>query len=62
MTTYILQYPQSQAHYIWNVRYNELMRIANTQANPLDYRFKALRLAIKMNTRLNRCKYIKNVA
>jgi hypothetical protein len=61
MKHYLLT-PNSRALYIWNVRYNELMRVANCQANELDYRFKALRLAIKLNSRLNKCRQLKEVA
>jgi len=62
MVMYLLSYPNSKALYIWNIRYNELMRVANNQANTFDYRMKALRLAIKLNSRLAKCRYIKNVA
>jgi len=62
MKIYILTHPYSQVLYIWNVRYNDLIRVANNQENPFDYRMKALRLAIKMNSRMNKCRFIKNVA
>jgi hypothetical protein len=61
MKEYLL-IPNSRALYIWNVRYNELMRVANAQCNNFDYRMKALRLAIKLNTRMTKCRILKEVA
>jgi len=57
MTYYLLQ-NNSPALYIWNIRYNELMRTANCVDMDFDYRMKALRLAIRMNARLTRCRKV----
>ena len=57
MKYYLLQH-NSPALYAWNIRYNELMRIANCTDIDFDYRMKALRLAIRMNARLTRCRKV----
>jgi hypothetical protein len=57
MTFYLLKH-NSPALYCWNIRYNELMRIANDEEKNFDYRMKALKLAIRMNARLTRCRTI----
>jgi hypothetical protein len=61
MKYYLLQ-NNSMALYTWNVRYNDLMRVANDMSKDFDYRLKALKLAIRMNARLKRSYLIPQAA
>ena len=61
MKYYLLQ-NNSPALYTWNIRYNELMRVANDMSKQFDYRLRALKLAIRMNNRLKRSYLIPQAA